>query len=148
MTRDEIAKADFEAIWDWCSRFARDALSDYGELYPFAANVNLYGELIPFAVDMQQKVPRANDVIDLLVTAAKNEARDERIRAFGICFDATVNLPGSKERTDAIVCRLEHRDGDPLEIVLPYTMQDGWLECGEMHAGPGRARVFLDDDLQ
>ena len=145
---DETAKADFEAIWQWCSRFAREALSDFGELYPFAANVNVHGELIPFAVDMEEKVPRANEIIELLIAAAQNEARGERIRAFGICFDATVNLPGSAERSDAIVCRLEHRDREPLEIVLPYVMEDGWLECGKLHAGPARARVFLDDDLR
>lgn len=148
MIVDEVTKADFEAIWEWCSRFAREALSDFGELVPFAANVNIHGELIPFAVDMEEKVPRANEIIDLLVTAARNEAREERIRAFGICFDATVNLPGTAQRTDAIVCRLEHRDGDPLEIVLPYAMKDGWLECGKLHAGPGRPRVFLDEELQ
>ncbi len=81
-------------------------------------------------------------MMELLIRAAKNEAREERIRAFGLCFDATVNLPGQAERTDAIVCRLEHRDRDPLEVVLPYTLEDGWLECGELQAGPARSRVF------
>jgi hypothetical protein len=148
MIDNEITKADFEAIWEWCSRFAREAISDFGELYPFAANINIYGELIPFAVDMEDKVPRANEIIDLLSTAAKNEAREERIRAFGICFDATVNLPGSSERRDAIVCRMEHRDGNAVEIVLPYVIEDGWLECEKPLAGPARARVFLDDEVE
>ncbi len=142
MLDDEASKADFEVIWQWCQRFAREALADFGEICPFAANVNIHGELIPFAVDMEERVPKAGDMMELLIRAAKNEAREERIRAFGLCFDATVNLPGQTERTDAIVCRLEHRDRDPLEIVLPYTLEDGWLECGELQAGPARPRVF------
>ena len=146
MLDDEMSKADFEAIWEWCQRFGREALVDFGEIYPFAANVNMHGELIPFAVDMEERVPKANDVMDFLVRSAKNEAREERIRAFGLCFDATVNLPGQTERTDAIICRLEHRDRDPLEIVLPYTLEDGWLDCGKLQAGPAHSRIF-DADL-
>jgi hypothetical protein len=142
MIDDEITKADFEAIWQWCQRFAREALVDFGEIYPFAVNIDIHGEIIPFAVDMEERVPKAGDVIELLVRAAKNEAREERIRAFGICFDATVNLPGQTERSDAIICRLEHRDGEPLEIVLPYVLEDGLLDCGTLQAGPARARVF------
>ena len=147
MIDEESAKADFEAIWEWCQRFAREALVDFGEIYPFAVNINIHGELIPFAVDMEERVPKAKGVIDLLVRAAQDEARQERIRAFGICFDATVNLPGQTERTDAILCRLEHRDRDPLEIVLPYTLDDGWLDCGKLRAGPAHSRVF-DAELQ
>jgi hypothetical protein len=142
MIDEEIAKDDFEVIWQWCQRFAREALVDFGEILPFAANVNIHGELIPFAMDMEERVPKANDVIDLLIRAAQNEAREARIRAFGICFDGTINLPGQTERTNAIVCRLEHLDHDPLEIVLPYTLIDGWLDCGELQAGPAHARVF------
>ena len=100
------------------------------------------GQVIPFAVDMEERVPKASHVIELLVRAAQNEAREERIRAFGICFDATVNLPGQTERSEAIVCRLEHRDRDPLEIVLPYALDDGWLDCGKLQAGPSKTRVF------
>ena len=147
MIDEESAKADFEAIWEWCQRFAREALVDFGEIYPFAVNINIHGELIPFAVGMEKRVPKAKGVIDLLVRAAQDEARQERIRAFGICFDATVNLPGQTERTDAILCRLEHRDRDPLEIVLPYTLDDGWLDCGKLQAGPAHSRVF-DAELQ
>ena len=148
MTDETIPKADYEAIWEWCSRFAREALVDFGELVPFAANVSVQGELMPFAVDMQEKIPKANDVIELLIKAAKNEAKAERIRAFGICFDATVNVPGQKERSDAIVCRLEHSDYAPLEVILPYRLAEGRLECNKIHAGKAAPRVFLDDDLQ
>jgi len=142
MIDEESVKADYEAVWEWCQRFAREALVDFGEIYPFAVNINNHGELIPFAVDMEERVPKASHVIELLVRAAQNEAREERIRAFGICFDATVNLPGQTERSEAIVCRLEHRDRDPLEIVLPYALDDGWLDCGKLQAGPSKARVF------
>ncbi len=142
MIDEESAKGDFEAIWEWCQRFAREALVDFGEIVPFAVNVNIHGELIPFAIDLEERVPKANHVIDLIIRAAKNEAGQEHIRAFGICFDATVNLPGQTERTDAIICRLEHRDRDPLEIILPYTLDDGWLDCGKLQAGPAHSRVF------
>jgi len=142
MIDEESVKADYEAVWEWCQRFAREALVDFGEIYPFAVNINNHGELIPFAVDMEERVPKASHVIELLVRAAQNEAREERIRAFGICFDATVNLPGQAERSEAIVCRLEHRDRDPLEIVLPYALDDGWLDCGKLQAGPSKTRVF------
>ncbi len=40
MLDDEMSKDDFETIWEWCQRFAREALVDFGEIYPFAANVN------------------------------------------------------------------------------------------------------------
>ena len=142
MIDEESVKADFEAVWEWSQRFAREALVDFGEIYPFAVNINTYGELIPFAVNMEERVPKAAHVIELLVRAARVEAREGRIRTFGICFDATVNLPGQTERTDAIICRLEHRDRDPIEIVLPYTLADGWLDCGKLQAGPAVARVF------
>jgi len=147
MVDDNIAKADYEAIWEWCSRFAREALVDFGELVPFAANVNIHGELIPFAVDMQEKIPKAGEMIDLLIKAAGNEVRAERIRAFGLCFDATVNVPGANERSDAIVCRLEHRDHPPLEVILPYRLAEGRLECDKIHAGKSAPKVFIDPDF-
>lgn len=145
MQDNETVKADFQAIWDWCSAFAKKALAEHGELYPFGAHVSTDGTFQAVAVDCGEVAPQSATVIDMTIRAARQEAEKDAIRAFGLCYDATVTLPGQTERSDAIICRLEHRDREPIAVVLPYRRDGDIITCDTLRAAETKAEVFTDE---
>jgi hypothetical protein len=50
---------------------------------------------------------------------ARSAASGE-IRAAAICADVRITPPESGDQTDAIRTSIEHADGDPVEVFMPY----------------------------
>jgi hypothetical protein len=64
------------------------------------------------------------------------------IRAAAICYDSRFALPGG-EKTDAIAVSLEHRDGDAVRVMQPYSKgRFSGLKFGELVAVAPERRVF------
>jgi len=82
-------------------------------------------------------------VIDLLYEALARSAANGEIRAAGICAEVRIAPPGSDDKTDAICTMIEHADGDPVDVFMPYAKKRmRGFEWGDLFAQAGTARIF------
>jgi hypothetical protein len=120
-------------------------LAEHGEFYPFAATMKADGDITSIGADTGEEQPASKALTDFLVGAFREKARRREIRATGICFDVRTVLPGRSERVDAICARLEHEDGEAVDVFLPYRKGGrGHLEFGELFATQGQRLIFDD----
>src|SRR3954447_24475506 len=118
-------------------------LKRYGEFYPFARVLTAEGEIAAVAAYTGDEHPPSQVVIDELVAALRGEAGEGRLRATGICFDARVLPPGGIDKTDAVAVRLEHVDGEAVQVFLPYRKKPfRRIVCGELFATAAAAQIF------
>jgi hypothetical protein len=127
----------------WEIQFAQSCLDKQGAFYAFGSVLDLDGKLIMHGADPGLgEHPSPQVVKDLLIAAIHDLAMNGKVKASAVCFDATWHRSdGSK--SDAIIVELEHRDCDPLRIVVPYARS----ESGEWQFEPeitlaGESRVF------
>jgi len=136
--RDEM-----DSLLDMLLPFAQQQLEKHGEFFPFAASIDSSGALAMVGVDLGDEHPASTDVIDSLYEALARLAASGEIRAAGICADVRIPPPGSAEQTDAIRTSIEHAEGDPVEVFLPYTKRRmRGLQFGGLFAQAGTPRIF------
>jgi hypothetical protein len=130
-------------LLDATVRFAQDMLAKRGEFYPFGAIVMADGQVAMSAADPGLgDHPDSVTVINALTDAFRSQARSEEIRASAICCDVRVADDGSG-MTDAIRTTIEHRDSDPVHVLLPYQLDhDGSVSYGELRAARAETTVF------
>ena len=78
----------------------------------------------------------------MIVEGMRRQAAADGIKAAGICYDVRIRGAGGS-MTDAIAVSLEHRDGDPVDVFMPYEKRRvGGPRFGELSANAGTRRVF------
>ncbi len=118
-------------------------LKRHGEFIPFGATMTSDGQVQDVGGYTEDQHPESQDVIDLLTGSFRGAASAGKIRAAGICIDVRTIAPGQTEKTDAICARLEHQDGEAVEVFLPYRKgMLGRLKYGTIFATPGRPVIF------
>ena len=124
--------------------FAQQQLEKHGEFFPFAASIDTSGAIAMVAVDLDEKQPPSTDVIESLYEVLARSAASGEIRAAGICADVRITPPGSAVQTDAIRTAIEHAQGDPVEVLVPYAKKRiRGFQFGDLFAQAGTARIFL-----
>jgi hypothetical protein len=135
--RDEM-----DSLLDMLLPFAQQELEKHGEFFPFAASIDSSGALGLVAVDLGDEHPASTDVIDAIYEALARSAAGGEIRAAGICADVRITPPGSSDQTDAIRTSIEHAEGDPVEVFMPYAKKRmRGFEFGELFAQSGAPRI-------
>lgn len=140
-----MSRPDLDSLLNALLPFAQGMLAKHGEFYPFAATLKQSGELALEASHTGDDHSASSEVLVLLETGLRQraQAEDSVLRATGICVDARVQPPSSTEKTDAIQMKLEHVDGEAIEVFLPYRKNFlGRLKYGELFAAPGTPTVF------
>ncbi len=141
--RDEN-EADLDKLLDFLLGFATQQLTEEGEFFPFAAALTVAGVVEPVTVELEEELPSSDTVVALLVESLVGRVEKGELRASGICVNATVSLEGEDaEGTDAALVHLEHVEGDPVDVVLPYELHGDHIHGGDLIAAPGETRVFL-----
>jgi hypothetical protein len=72
----------------------------------------------------------------------RSQAADGSIRASGIAADVTLTDPDSGETTDAVQIELDHADGDPVDVYVPYETATDGVKFGDPVSAGGREPVF------
>jgi hypothetical protein len=121
---------------------AERMLSEQGEFYPYAMALEADGTIEPVPPDVETEDPDVGDILLALHQGLRSQAADGAIRASGIAADVTLTDPDSGETTDAVQVELDHADGDPVDIYVPYETADGEIKFGEIVAAEGRQPVF------
>jgi len=102
------------------------------------------GEITSAGADAGHEHPRSQELIELLFSGLSEQASQGSIIAAGICMDVKVVPPGSIAKTDAICVELEHRDGEAVDVFVPYAISSsGSITYGEIFATPGEQTIFL-----
>jgi hypothetical protein len=122
--------------------FAQEMLGKRGEFYPFGAVVLDDGTVAMSAADPGLgDYPDSVSVIDALGKAFRRQASGSEIRTSAICCDVRIEDDGSG-MTDAIRTTIEHRDADPVHVLLPYRLDDRGPEYGDLRAARADRTIF------
>ena len=117
MTSDGVdAQTDVDRLIGTALQLGRTRLTEAAEFDPIAIVVDSEGRLLEAEVDTSAlgKHPETDDIIDAIVTQLRLARGGARATAI------VINTRLSKERTDAIEVRLEHRSGMSLVVLLRY----------------------------
>ena len=132
---------DLDALLDHLLTHAVERLEEEGDFHPFAAAIDEDGELRMVGMEPATDEPSPQEIVDQLVESLAAAAQRGEIRAAAVC--ANVTLPGDDGEAEAAVVQLEHRDDDPVDIALPYELHGDHIHTGELIAGVGKHRVFV-----
>lgn len=135
-------RADMDELLDAVLPFARQMVEEYGEFHPMGASMGADGLVAQVGAYTGEEFPAGEDVIELLTADPAQRAEQGELRGAAICANVTVDLP-DLGRTDAIQVAIEHRDADPIIVLMPYAKKwlRGWA-FRELIAGPGQRTIF------
>jgi hypothetical protein len=134
-------KEEIEELLNYLLPFAERQLNEAGECYPYAAMVSADGELRSVTAATGED-PEVADLLVALHAELRSQAADGSIRASGIAADVTLTDPDSGETTDAVQIELDHADGDPVDVYVPYETATDGVKFGDPVSAGGREPVF------
>ena len=121
--------------------FAQQMLGKHGTFRPFGASVSATGE-----VNLCHGMPDTENeqaILEMLVSALKQQASDGTIRGSAVCYDSRVTMPQGGEKQEAICVELEHASERCARLFLPY--RKGFLKrirYGQLFGSTHEPRVF------
>jgi hypothetical protein len=141
-----MAHSDLDELLNALLRMAEMLLAKHGEFYPIGAIVLPDGEVrhVGAKIDGDEHPP-SQSLIDLLTEIFKKEAKNGKIRAAGICYDALTVPPGQHRKQDAVCCGLEHSLGDSIYVFRPYARaDDGSFQYDELFVSERTPQFFCE----
>ena len=134
-------KEECEILLDPLLSTAENLLAKNGEFYPIGAVLSNDTVAAFTAVHSENECPDSKQVIQDLISAHKQMAQKNEIKASGIAWNAVIASDGKK--TDAIIVSLEHRDGYSVIVGLPYKIgMFKKIKFEELFAQSGNHDVF------
>jgi hypothetical protein len=140
-----VAHPDLDSLLDPLLTFAQQMLSKHGGFTPFGASMSADGTVALADVFTDPSLWEATDIAETLVKGFRAKAQAGGLRAAGVCLDVRVVPPGEIDKVDAVCARLEHVEGQSVEVYLPYRKERlSEYAYGEIFATPGEARIFVE----
>jgi hypothetical protein len=136
-TASQVAQDDLDGLLDLTLPFAQEMLGTRGGFFPYGASVSIDGVTQLVAGDPGQgENPRSEDVISVIVNGFTSDR--DGLRAVAVVTDVRLT------DYDAIRVELEHRDGQSIEVLLPYdnTRVGEGVEFGALAAAPVPPRFW------
>lgn len=145
-SNDETADipSDYDELVNVLLPVATEQLEESGHFSPVAAFVQKDGTVCNLAVEFDDGEPDPSEVIEALEEGLREQVVKGVARSSAICSVVIAQLEGD-EPNDAIAVTLEREDGDPLNVFLPYSIDDGAYDFGELVAGHGTSTIFSAD---
>ncbi len=117
-------------------------LNGNGEFFPFAVVVTKRGEMRHVQGWTEEQRPPSDQVIHLLYSGLRQCAVEEEYRTTALISDVRLRETDSDSFTDAIRVAIEDFEEAPVTCYLPYSLNEGSVEVGEISAEKGKAVVF------
>ena len=112
-------KEQCEVLLDKLLPFAEEQMKKHREFYPFAA-VMLMDDSIELTGSYDgNEYPESKDVLETLKQIHKQLASEDKIKASGLVWNASVASADGKP-SDAIIVSLEHKDNYSVIVGEPY----------------------------
>ena len=134
------AQAEMDRLLDSALRVAQSNLAQAAEFEPFAIVLDPGGRVLEVGLDVSGlgKHPES----DALISNATRHLRQAKDAAH--CTALVINTRLSKERTDAVEIRLEHKERAALVVLLRYKRASfgNKVEYGDLSAFSGAHEVW------
>jgi hypothetical protein len=144
---DEL-RQDGEELLNFLVPLAFSRLEADGELVPFGAIVLTEGGVEPVEAAPGTAVTKEpNEVFSSILESIRGDAESGKFRSAGLCADVHLVNEEDETRTDAVRVYLERRDGEAMNVFLPYeTGPDGGFVRGQIFAVEAQAKLFMKDE--
>ena len=128
---------EIQKIIDHSFEYAKDLLTDTGQCYPFGATIDNAGTVHPFEFEIDKNnIPNNETVIEGLKKYCETELQEKRIKAYGLTYEASVQLEIDSDSIDTIAIDIvDSSDKITPVYYFPYTIDKaGAVEFGETFA--------------
>ena len=128
---------DTQKIIDHSFEYAKELLEETGEFYPFGAYLDNKGQVHPLEFELDKKnMPTNGQVIEGLTIYCKEEMENGKIIAFGITFEAGVQMKEDQGAIETVAIDITLSKGEVEPVYyFPYSFkQEGKIEFGEAFA--------------
>ena len=116
-----------QKIIDHSFDFAKDLLEDTGQCYPFGAFVDKKGIVHPLEFEIQDKknIPNNETVIKTLKKYCETELLEQRIIAYGLTYEASVQLEADADCIETIAIDIVDNTNERIPVYyFPYTINN------------------------
>jgi hypothetical protein len=146
-TPEDELQNDGEELLNFLVPIAFRRIEADGSFAPFGAIVLTEGGVEPVeAVGAADPDADPDRVFTQIIETIRSDAEEGRFRTAGLCADVHVVREEEDEHTDAIRIYLERRDGEAMDVFLPYSSgEDGEIVSGQIFAVEAEARLFIKD---
>jgi len=125
-------------IIDHSFEYAKDLLTDTGQCYPFGATIDKAGIVHPleFEIEDKKNMPNNETVIKGLRKYCETELSANNIKAYGLTYEAVVQLETDADGIDTIAMDIVESNGEIIPIYyFPYEIDNsGAVKFGETFA--------------
>jgi hypothetical protein len=139
-----MAHADLNELLNPLLRMAEHLLAKNGAFLPIDTIMLSDGEIRHVGAQIEgEEYPGAPPLIELLTETFQKEAKEGKLRAAGIAYDALTIPPGKAQKQDAICCELEHFSGEAVYVFRPYLKtEEGNFQFEEVFATNRTQKFF------
>lgn len=138
---------DAQSLVDAALAFVEELLGEHGEYPPFGCMMMVNQpqvDLVAASGNEGQAPPPDTELIGLLESGFRQQAESGELLAAAIVVDVQVTPPGQSEETDAVLVRIDHREGYCVDAIFPYSVsEEGDFSLGESFLQPGEPFAFL-----
>lgn len=138
-------KEDIEQLIQSGMGLAQHLLQTLGEFFPFGTCLGNDDEVrFATAFDQASQKPPTEEVLKKIEDGFIQTAEAGEIRAVAIFTDVRVQRPGDAEKADAVQIGVEHREGHCVNVIVPYTVNDGGVNFVDSFTVSRVGIVFLN----
>ncbi len=135
---------DFGPLLDTLIRFAKQCLEKQGAFLPFGVAMLADRTMSHVSGHTGEERPGAPRVLQSLEGALRTMAAKDGLKAVGICVDIRFASSPDEPKTDAIQVFLEHREGNVVNVLMPYRKKSrGQVSYARLIAIRAEPRIFI-----
>lgn len=136
-----IAASDVADLFQFALGLAKKLLGERGSFYPFGCVMGPDGKIELLGGFTGDEHPEAKEIRDLIEGAIRSAAL-EGAKAALVGVDAR-EVFGNGDRRDVVLLTAEHVDGEPLQMIVPYTRRWKQVKFEEPRTRPIDGRRLL-----
>ena len=128
---------DIQDIIDHCYEFAEDLLNETGEFHPYAVTIDNDGNFRPVGYQGDEDITqKSGEVLEVIHQYCEEQLVEGTIRAYGLTYEASIQLEEGGEETDAVIIDIVHSEFDSIPLYcFPYkVLGKGIVQFGESFA--------------
>jgi len=125
------SRVDAELLARGVLAVACDMLRTQGEFAPFGAGMTVAHEVMDVAPPSDSNRQRPGGLVTALREGLARALASGQLQATALVYEATLSVPPSLERRDAVAVALNHRSGYAALWVYPYQVVGGEIRIGE-----------------
>ena len=119
-----MVNQDLNTLFHLLLPHAVDGICSCGRFNPLCAAVGLDGDILPCVAKRCGKNPLTSRFVMMMNRKFQKDAQSGLVRAVGFCCSLRA-VRDREHDLHAIVCSLEHQNGDALDAFLPYRLLHG-----------------------